>query len=201
MQLHGLPVNRLNIPMAKQIGKTIGVLSPYRREAEMIAGDFLRVRVEVDVSKPLCRGRKVTLDNKEELWVAFNNEKLPNFCYWCEMVCHDDKDCDFWLSSKGLLPIESQEFRAWMRATPFNLGRKTFSSIPGLEFFHVREAQQEDRNEEHGEQASPGPPSFTDHDEGRLTKPILNLETKVLLEKKFSWMPYPKSCPKLRNYY
>ena len=117
------------------------------------------------------------------------------------MVCHDDKDYDFWLSSKGLLPLESQEFRAWMRATPFNLGRKTFSSIPGLEFFHVREAQQEDQNEEHGEQASPGPPSFTDHDEGRLTKPILNLETKVLLEKKFSWMPYPKSCPKLRNYY
>ena len=81
MQLHGLPVNRLNIPMAKQKSKTIGVLSPHRREAEMIASDFLRVRVEVDVSKPLYRGRKVTLDNKEELWVAFNNEKLPNFCY------------------------------------------------------------------------------------------------------------------------
>ena len=149
----------------------------------MIAGDFLRVRVEVDVSKPLCRGRKVILDDKEEVWVAFKYEKLPNFCYWCGMVCHDDKDCDIWLSSKGLLPLESQEFRAWMRATPFNLGRKTFCSVLGLEVFHAREANQEDWNDEHGEQAPPPPPSSTDHDEGSPRGPILNLETLVLLEK------------------
>ena len=54
VQLHGLLVNKLDIPTAKKIGKTIGVLSQSGREAEMIAGDFLRVRVEVDVSKPLC---------------------------------------------------------------------------------------------------------------------------------------------------
>ena len=107
VQLHGLLVNRLDIPMAIQIGKTNGVVSCHRREAEMIAGDFLRIRVKVDVSKPLCRGRKVVLDNEKEVWVAFRYEKLPNFCYWCGMVCHDDKDCDLWLSSKGSLPLES----------------------------------------------------------------------------------------------
>lgn len=107
-------MNRLDIPMAKQIGKTIGVLSRHGREAKMIAGDFLRVRVEVDVSKPLCRGRKVILDSEEEERVAFRYEKLPIFCYWCKMVCHDDKDCDIWLSSKWSLSLESQEFGAWM---------------------------------------------------------------------------------------
>ena len=50
-------MNRLDIPMAIQIGKTIGAVLCHGREAEMIARDFLRVRVEVDVSKPLCRGR------------------------------------------------------------------------------------------------------------------------------------------------
>lgn len=74
-------MNRLDIPTAKQIGKTIGVLSFHGREAEMIAGDFLRVRVEVDISKPLYRGRKVILDDEEKVWVAFKYEKLPNFCY------------------------------------------------------------------------------------------------------------------------
>ena len=106
VQLHGLPVDRLGIPTAIQIGKTIGVTLSYGCEAEMIAGDFLRIRVEVDVLKPLCRGRKV-FDNEVEVWVAFRYKKLPNFCYWCGMVCHDDKDCDLWLSSKGSLPLES----------------------------------------------------------------------------------------------
>ena len=107
VQLHGLPVDRLDIPTAIQIGKTIGATLSFRCEAEMIAGDFLRIRVEVDVLKPLCRGRKVVLDNEKEVSVAFRYEKLPNFCYWCGMVCHDDKDCDLWLSSKGSLPLES----------------------------------------------------------------------------------------------
>lgn len=176
-------MNRLDIPTAKQIGKTIGVLSFHGREAEMIAGDFLRVRVEVDVSKPLYRGRKVILDEEEEVWVAFKYEKLPNFCYWCGMVCHDDKDYDIWLSSKGSFPLEAQEFEAWMPVTPFNLGRKTFCLVLGLEVFHARKANQEDRNDEHGEQAPLPPPSYTGHDEGSLKGPILNLETLVMLEK------------------
>ena len=71
------------------------------------------------------------LDDDEEVLVSFIYEKLPNICYWCGMVCHDDKDCDIWLSSKGSLSIEPQEFGAWMRASPFNLGRKTFCSILG----------------------------------------------------------------------
>ena len=107
VQLHGLPVKRLDIPMAIQIGKTIRAVSCHRREAEMIAGDFLRVRVEVDVSKPLCKGRQVVLDDDEEVWVSFSYEKLPNFCYWCGMACHDNKDCDIWLLRKGLLSIKS----------------------------------------------------------------------------------------------
>lgn len=135
VQLHGLPIDRLDIPMTIQIGKTLGMVSKLEREMDMIGGDFLQVRVEVDVSKPLCCGRKVVLDDEEEVWVSFKYEKLPNFCYWCGMVCHDDKDCDRWLSSKGSLPLNSQEFGAWMRANPFNARRKTFCSVPGVEVF------------------------------------------------------------------
>lgn len=44
------------------------------------------MRVEVDVSKPLCKGRRVILADDEEVWVSFNYEKLPNFCNWCGVV-------------------------------------------------------------------------------------------------------------------
>ena len=70
-----------------------------------------------------------------------------------------------------------------MRTTPFNLGRKTFCSVPGLEVRHEKETQQQERNEKNGDQASPPPPSSIVHGEGRSTETILNLETTDLLEK------------------
>lgn len=77
---------------------------------EMVGGTFLCVRVEVDISKPLCRGRKVGIIEDSEIWVAFKYEKLPNFCYWCGMVSHTDKDCDVWIGSKGKLRHEQQGY-------------------------------------------------------------------------------------------
>ena len=70
-----------------------------------------------------------------------------------------------------------------MRATPFNLGRKTFCSVPGFEVCHEKETQQQEWNEKNGDQASPPPPSSIVHGEGRSTEPILNLEIVDLLEK------------------
>lgn len=174
VQLHGLPIDRLDIPTAIQIGKTIGMVSELEWETDMISGDFLRVRVEVDVSRPLCRGRKVVLNDEEEVWISFKYEKLPNFCFWCGMVCHDDKDCDRWLSSEGSLPLNSQEFGAWMRANPFSARRKTFCSVPGVEVFEQHHSRKEVTPEEPVEATtSPSLSSHTANDgdstEGRGT--------------------------------
>ena len=109
IQLHGLPVSKLNWKTAMEVGKSVGSVSHSENRGDMIGGDFLRVRVEVDVSKPLCRGRKVLLEGDKEGWVSFKYEKMPNFCYWCGMVTHGDKECSVWLASKGSLEVEQQE--------------------------------------------------------------------------------------------
>ncbi|XP_050280423.1 uncharacterized protein LOC126721434 [Quercus robur] len=56
IQLHSLPVNKLNWKTAIEIGRSVGEVSYSEQKGEMIGGNFLRVRVEVDVSKPLYRG-------------------------------------------------------------------------------------------------------------------------------------------------
>ena len=91
----------------------------------------MHISVQVDVSKPLCQGRKVVFEDGKEGWVTFKYEKLPNFCYWCGLVSHDDKDCGRWLSSKGTLAIESQEFGAWLQAPIFNPGKKNVVIVEG----------------------------------------------------------------------
>lgn len=100
---------------AVEIGETIGPVTVSRDVAKMKGGGtFMRVRVNVDISKPLCRGRKVTFDDDLENWVSFQYERLPNICFWCGMLSHDDSDCELWMSSKGMLPVESQQFGHWI---------------------------------------------------------------------------------------
>ena len=83
---------------------------------EMKGGNFMRARVEVDITKLLCRGRKISWDDSREGWVVFMYEQLPNICYWCGLVSHDDKDCILWLNSRGTLRTEEQQFGPWIRA-------------------------------------------------------------------------------------
>ena len=95
----------------------------------MVGGTFLRVKVEVDVSKPLCKGRKVALNDDTKIWVSFKYEKLPNFCYWCGMVSHVDRECDVWLSGKGSLGLDQQGYGNWLRVAPFNLKKTIVTTV------------------------------------------------------------------------
>ena len=61
LQIHGLLVNRLTFETAMELGKSVGVVSRSKHRDQVIGGDFLRVKVSIDVSKPLCQGRKVLL--------------------------------------------------------------------------------------------------------------------------------------------
>ena len=130
VQVHGLPMNRLNERIAYGIGKSIGEVSSASQTGELIGGNFLRVRVGINVRRPLSRGRKVMLGDGREVWVNFKYEKMPNFCYWCGLVSHDAKECSVWLSSKGSLSLDQQEYGSWLKVDPFSVGKKSFVFVP-----------------------------------------------------------------------
>lgn len=117
---------------AYELGETIGPVSPSDNVKELVGGDFLRVKVKVDVSRTLCRSRKAVLEDNKEIWVSFKYEKLPNFCYWCGMVSHVNKEGKIWLASKGTTPLAKQEYGAWLRSLPYNLGRTPYTTVPGM---------------------------------------------------------------------
>ena len=81
IQLHNLPFSLLTIDAALSIEETIGTVTKPKDFGEMKGGSFIRVRVEVDISKPLCRGRKISWDQNSEGCVAFQYERLLNICY------------------------------------------------------------------------------------------------------------------------
>ena len=82
----------------------------------MEGGDHVCVRVTLDISKPLCRGCKITLDGGTTGWVSFKYERLPSICFWCGCLTHGEKDCEQWIISEGSLIVEDRKYGAWLRA-------------------------------------------------------------------------------------
>jgi hypothetical protein len=55
-------------------------------------GRCLQIRVVIDLSKPLERGRALMLEGKSH-WVTCRYDRLPMFCFECGRVIHGDKGC------------------------------------------------------------------------------------------------------------
>lgn len=118
--------------MAEKICEVIGTVSRPADNTEIEGDGFIRVRVKVDISKPLCHGWVISLENGGELWVSFKYERLPNLYYWCGCFTHTDRDCDQWIDSEGTLQLESQQYGPWTRAQPFTRTRKNVVMVPGF---------------------------------------------------------------------
>ena len=82
VQIYGLPVLSMTQEVSKTIGRTLGTVEHAPESVENRGGGpCMRVKVRIDITKPLCRGRKITTADNTECCVAFQYERLSNFCY------------------------------------------------------------------------------------------------------------------------
>ena len=100
--------------------------------AETEGGNFMRIRVEMDISLPLCCGLVVSMENGKKSWVTFKYESLPNICYWCGKMDHLDRDCEIWLDSKGSLAETQKQFGPLLRAPPFFPSKQSVVVVSGF---------------------------------------------------------------------
>ena len=59
VQIHDLPFSYLSKEVALSIRESIGAMTVPNDSSEMRGGNFMGVRVAVDITKALCRGRHV----------------------------------------------------------------------------------------------------------------------------------------------
>ena len=80
VQVHDISIRFMNQKVAARICNQVGTVIK-KQEAEGEGGSFMRVRIRVDITIPLSRGRMVSLGEGKEIWVSFKYERLPNICY------------------------------------------------------------------------------------------------------------------------
>lgn len=93
VQVHGLPRDDLNPANAGRIIGKMGTI--VEMEDPITVGiplrPFLRVRVGIDVYKPIWAGRWLQLPSMEHIWIHFKYERLQGLCYQCGMLGHDHR--------------------------------------------------------------------------------------------------------------
>ena len=93
VQVHDISVRFMNPKVAEGICSTVGTVIR-KSDTEVDGGSFMRVRVSMDVTRPLARGRMVSVRQGKEKWVSFKYECLHNICYRCGCLNPDDRDCE-----------------------------------------------------------------------------------------------------------
>lgn len=53
----------------------------------------MRIRVDLPINKPLRRGANIVNLDGDKYWFTFKYERLPNFCFLCGILGHDEKRC------------------------------------------------------------------------------------------------------------
>lgn len=124
IQIHGLPMRMQTKGVAEKIVGPMGVIEKVDVGPRGFSiGKYLRVRLIIDISKPLGRGRVACMGGTKKGCVDFRYERLPIFCYWCGIVDHDDRDCLLWIDSKESLEMEERQFGPWFHADSERLRR------------------------------------------------------------------------------
>ncbi|XVF50447.1 hypothetical protein PTKIN_Ptkin04bG0101000 [Pterospermum kingtungense] len=83
-------------------------------------GKYLRARVLLNVTKPLVRGKMITNANGVRKLIKFQYERMPDFCYICGMLDHQESDCPTAITYiKEGCKLE-KAFEPWLRAESAN---------------------------------------------------------------------------------
>ncbi|KAL5738450.1 hypothetical protein ACOSP7_031211 [Xanthoceras sorbifolium] len=118
IQVHNVPL----VCMTKEIGLFLGRQIGEVCELDLGAtgdclGKFLRVRIRLDVSKPLRRCLRVDLDGSGPTsTMLLRYERLPKFCFQCGHLGHATREC-VQVDRSTLAGSQKFEYGGWLRAS------------------------------------------------------------------------------------
>lgn len=124
MRLYDVPMRGRGEATIRQIGGRFGEVVEIDETTTNGIARSIRVKILLDLDKPLKRGTKVRVGIDEPCWIPVTYERLPSFCYWCGLLGHTYKDCDRLFEKEetdGKIVEEQLPFGEWMKASPLKI--------------------------------------------------------------------------------
>ncbi|MBA0860395.1 hypothetical protein Goshw_017260 [Gossypium schwendimanii] len=115
IRFYNLPLGWVNRLAALMLGGAVGeVMAIDWRDREGGWGEYIRVRVWLDITKPLRRVVKMGSQTGPLKVAMVKYERLPNFCYGCELIGHSVEACKTVKLTEGMEEADLQ-FGEWLR--------------------------------------------------------------------------------------
>ncbi|TXG58188.1 hypothetical protein EZV62_016017 [Acer yangbiense] len=117
IQIHDIPILCMNRRTAKWMAEQIGVVVEIPLESRECWGKYMRVKVCIDISKPLKRWLRLKLSRSDEITtVSLKYEKLPEFCYACGRIGRGIMEC--WDNEARKIALEGNptKYGSWLKA-------------------------------------------------------------------------------------
>lgn len=136
MQIYDLPKGLVSEKLLQNIGGFVGTF--IKSDPTNINGFrkmFFRIRVALNVEKPIKRRMKIKREGGEWHWVNFKYERLSLFCFVCGILGHTERDCSVVYAHPD--KVVEKAYGTWLRAPmkggkQQNLGAKWLRNTMGM---------------------------------------------------------------------
>ncbi|KAH7850302.1 hypothetical protein Vadar_030700 [Vaccinium darrowii] len=122
IQLRALSLKFMSVDVGKRMMAGFGDVE--EANIAQLSGNqgwCIRVKVELNINKPLSRGKKVYTADWKLIWVPFRYEKLPVLCHYCGVVGHDDRACMIKNQEAKDGIVKEDQYGGWMKASSVKL--------------------------------------------------------------------------------
>ncbi|KAK3199877.1 hypothetical protein Dsin_023292 [Dipteronia sinensis] len=117
VQIHDVPIMCTNKRTAKWLAEQVEGVLDILADSKECWGKFMKVKVQIDITKPLKRWLRLKLDKSNKVVVVGPKyERLPELCYACGRIGHCLKECSDEKAKIEALDGTSTKFGSWMIA-------------------------------------------------------------------------------------